>query len=201
MVPTAEPDVWLRRLAGRYEVDGAIAPAVPEEDDTASDENQEDGAGSTSPPSGFKPRGFRGKVDCVAIGSGPGVQCMLNIKWMEDAGVHPVPVSYLDPSMMLLGLDPQHREINMLLVDDHGLGEGGAGRIRGNTAAFFVPCTNARVDNMPEANCERITRFEARPDARLVHVWIDMRDTRNHDFYGPQIVMTFRRTTEEREGL
>jgi hypothetical protein len=203
MTPDAEPDAWLRRLAGRYEVDGAIAPAFTSED-VGSGDNQEEGESveeESVESSIFTPRGFRGKVDCVAIGSGPGVQCMLNIMWIEEVGPHgePVPVSYLDPSMMLLGLDPQRSEIKMLLVDNHGMVEGGAGRIGGNMAVFMVPCTNARVDNTPDANCERVTRFDAKPNSRLVHAWIDIRDTATHDLHGPQIVMTLRRAAEEKE--
>jgi hypothetical protein len=203
MVATAEPDVWLKRLVGRYEVDGAIAPVDTGE--VESDENQEGGEECSdgeicATPSLPRLTSIAGKIDCVAIGTGPGVQCVINIVWSEEwVGGKPVPVAYLDPSMMLFGLGPQHGEINMLLVDDHGLAEGGAGRIGGNTAVFMVPCTNARVENMPEATCERITRFEARPDARLVHAWIDIRDTRNHDFYGAQIVMTLRRIAEDKE--
>jgi hypothetical protein len=212
MTPDAEPHVWLRRLAGRYEVDGAITPATPPTPPGGSGDSgesqeggEEDGNANESQtlaPSIFDPRGFRGKVDCVAIGSGPGVQCVLNIMWIEDRALprgEPIPVSYLDPSMLLLGLDPLRGAINMFLVDDHGLGEGGWGRIGGNMAVFKVPCTNARVNNEVDIHCERITRFEARPDARVVHVWIDIQDTRDHMLYGPQIIMTLRRAAEETE--
>jgi hypothetical protein len=127
-VPDADMDVWLRRLVGNYKLDGA--------------------ANSFACPSACS--GVKGKVDCIAIGTGPGVQCVLNATWQEywDMRGNPTLVDYLDPSMMLFGVDPGRSAINMLLVNDKGLPEGGFGRIKGNTATFYSPCVNTPVHDI-----------------------------------------------------
>jgi hypothetical protein len=124
-LPNTDMDVWLRRLVGSYKLDGS--------------------AGSFGCPSACS--GVKGKVDCIAIGTGPGVQCILNATWQEYWTMtgQPQLLDYLDPSMMLLGLDPGRSAINMLLVNDKGLPEGGPGRIKGNTATFYSPCVNTPV--------------------------------------------------------
>ncbi len=162
--PPVEPDVWLRRLVGTYRFDGMIA-------------NHD--------------VGVKGKADCVAIGTGPGVQCVLNVTWqdiwmmdLQSARMVTVPggVSYLDPAMVLFGLDPGKQGINYLLVDNKGLPEGGVGRNSSDRAVFKTPCVDAPglFDSMatrnfgePYRTCDRIIRIEAKPDARIVYMWID----------------------------
>jgi hypothetical protein len=124
-LPNTDLNVWLRRLVGKYKLDGAANPfGCP---DNCS--------------------GVKGKVDCIAIGTGPGVQCILNATWQERWSFQgqPILLAYLDPSMMLMGLDPGISAINMLLVNDKGLPEGALGRIKGITASFYSPCVNMPV--------------------------------------------------------
>jgi hypothetical protein len=169
--PPTEMDVWLRRLVGRFQFDGLVhvvsmgdcAPLPPE--------------GSETPPpfvSACAP--VEGVADCIAIGTGPGVQCVLNVRWndlydvdFEGGSVTAAPgaVSYLNPSMALFGLDPGQASINYLLVDNKGLPEGGLGSNTGNQAKFETDCVNLDV------YCQRIIRIEAKPDARVLYKWID----------------------------
>jgi hypothetical protein len=67
-VPTPTPDVWLRRLVGNFKLDGAIKLGPCESGNCAA---------------------ITGKIDCIAVGDGPGVQCVINAKW-EIYSKHPL---------------------------------------------------------------------------------------------------------------
>lgn len=186
--PPTAADVWLRRLAGGYQVEGLVEVR---------------GKGGCPAYCG----GIKGKADCVAIGTGPGVQCVLNLAWTdiyetdyEAGGIFNVPggVSYLDPAMMLFGLDPGENAIRYLLVDNKGLPEGGPGSNAGNRATFRTTCVNAPAlfsamnpDGEPYRTCDRTIRFEAKPDASIVYLWIDI-DINDNNF--TSFMLSLRRT-------
>jgi hypothetical protein len=179
--PVTEPAAmaaWLRLLAGSYRVEGMV-------DFTE------------------RPIGVGGKADCKAVGTGPGIQCIFNITWPDEfevvqpgegdarAGIFNLPGgdSYLDPSMMLIGLEPARSALRYLLVDNKGLPEGGPGFIVGKTATFRTPCVNARpllqamnpdrlINQRPPETCARITRIETAPESRLVYlsIYIEIND-------------------------
>jgi hypothetical protein len=170
--PPTEMDVWLRRMVGRYTFDGLVhviaqgdcAPLPPQ---------------GSAPPPPFTPacQGVKGKGDCIGIGTGPGVQCVLNVMWQDMYDVNfeggtvsalPGAISYLDPAMALFGLDPGRASINYLLVDNKGLPEGGPGSSTGNRATFRTTCVNQAV------GCHRTIRIEAKQDSKLVYMWIDV---------------------------
>lgn len=165
---------WLLRLAGQYRVEGlALVLAAP-------------------------PVGIRGSGDCAPVGAGPGVHCIFNIHWTDQfeiimdpeqgpPGVYNVPggVSYLNPSMMLIGMEPVRRGLQFLLVDNKGLPEGGAAVIAGDRATLRAPCVNApslflamnperKFEGRFPQKCERIMRIDARPGSQVVHVAIDI---------------------------
>jgi hypothetical protein len=166
--PPTPMETWLVRLVGRYRVEGVIRSS----------------AGVES---------VKGMVDCVTIGAGPGVQCVLNVAWLDiflispppgnPAGVFNVPggVSFLNPAMALFGIDPGAAGINYLLVDNKGLAEGGLGSSTGNRGTFRAPCVNAPTlfnAMRPPAfgfyrTCETIIRIDARPDAGVLHLLMD----------------------------
>jgi hypothetical protein len=162
--PPAPMDVWLRRLVGKYEFDGMVEVVYYEDHRCAPlppDPNSQD-----APPP-FVPycSAIKGKGDCVGIGTGPGVQCVLNVSWedlyevisptsntdgsvnTDPVGVFNLPggVSNLNPAMSLFGMDPGKQGINLLLVDNKGLPEGTMGVITGNRATFKTPCVNSPV--------------------------------------------------------
>jgi hypothetical protein len=191
--PITEPAqvaAWLQRLTGRYKYDGMIQMAnvcveVPAE-------------GPPPPPSELC-QGIRGKSDCIAVGTGPGVQCILNVTWQdiyttdfENGTVNEVMVSYLDPAMELYGLQPGKLAMSRLIVNNKGIAEGGDGFIKGNTAVFSAPCANAAT-----VGCYRIVRVEAKAEARLLYVWFSMKI--EPEIETTYAVMTLRRVSAEEE--
>jgi len=159
--PSAVAD-WLRRLVGSYKLDGAIGDV-----------------------------GIKGKADCVAIGTGPGVQCIFNAIWQEkwDQMGRPILVDPLDPSMFLFGMDPSKATLNMLMVIDKGIASGGIGTLKGTVSggygtiikgvgaiqgdmgpvkgitASFKTCTQ-------EGYCEPSIVIEAKADANILYMWV-----------------------------
>lgn len=115
--------------------------------------------------------------DCISIGAGPGVQCVLALQWpemyeadFETATIEAIPgaIPYLDPAMAMFGIDRTNASLSYLLVDHKGLPEGGLGSNVGTRAVFVTPCVNEPV------SCRRTVRIEARPDANLHYMWIEV---------------------------
>jgi len=220
--PPTPPETWLPRLAGKYRFEGLIqvvargecAPLPP---DPATQDQM-----SEAPPEPYC-RSIKGTGDCVAVGKGPGVQCVLNVFWQDmyemvmqkseagsvDAsatGVFELPggVAYLDPSMALFGLDPGNGAINYMVVDNKGMPEGGTGRTTGNRATFRTGCVNAPTllnamkpeafnDRMP-GTCMRTIHLDARQDSKVVLVTMDI-DINDEVF--TRATMTMRRQVED----
>lgn len=181
--PPTEADVWQRRLVGRYRVEGMIQVLTPP--------TTESSGGDV-----MLEETVDGMADCVAVGAGPGVQCVLNIAWLDmfqiiypsaeggsdPTGVFNVPggVSYMNPSMALFGLDPGSDGMKYLLVDNKGLPEGGLGATTGNRGTFRTECVNAptlfnaMIPTMTYRTCDRILRIDARPDSSLVHLLMEI---------------------------
>jgi hypothetical protein len=196
--PVTEPaqvEEWLRRLVGRFKYDGMVqmgdcAP-VPSAN------------GGAPPPPTDLCQGITGKSDCITIGSGPGVQCVLNVTWrdiflvdFENGEAREIMVSYLDPAMELYGLEPGSLSISRLLVNNKGLAENGRGSIKGHIAKFKSPCVNTVVSRNAE-ECYRILRIEAKPDAKLLYAWFGIQlEPAAENTYA---VMTLRRVTPEEE--
>lgn len=183
---------WARRLAGHYRVDGSVFMLSRMFEFRAPDGEMREVE--------FGPRmiSARGAADCVAVGTGAGMQCIFNIGWLDEfetimdpeqgpVGVFNLPggVSYLNPSMMLVGLDPPRKGVSFLLVDAKGLPEGGSGSVAGDRLTLTSPCVNAPVlfarmnpaakfnDRLPQT-CERTMHIEARPDAGLLQLSIEI---------------------------
>jgi hypothetical protein len=225
--PPTPVDVWLRRLVGKYRFEGLVqvvargdcAPLPP--DPARQDQMSE------APPEPFC-RSIKGTGDCIAVGKGPGVQCVLNVFWQDmyemimlksepgaesvDAsptGVFELPagVAYLDPSMALFGLDPGSSSINYLLVDNKGMPEGGPGQTAGNRATFKTACVNApRLLNAmkPEEFNDRMPGTCARTihfDARQdSKVVLVTMDIDINDEVFTRATMTMRRQSHDEKG-
>jgi hypothetical protein len=194
ILPVTEPaqvSEWLQRLTGRFRYDGMIQMADCVQAPSA--------GGGPPPPPSDKCQGMKGKSDCVAVGAGPGVQCILNVTWQdiyevdfENGQVREIMVSYLDPAMELYGLEPARLAMNRLIVNNKGIAEGGPGHIKGNTATFRAPCANAE-----SVGCYRIVRIEAKPDAKLLYAWLSIQiEPEPENTYA---VMTLRRVAVEEE--
>jgi hypothetical protein len=151
----AEIGAWMNRLVGRFVIEGMINAG-------AGESNAE---GDSAGVDCAFCKAVKGTADCIRIGTGPGVQCMLDAKWEDmyevvqpitelpeprepippPAGAYELPggVSYLSPAMMLFGLDPGKGAIAHLVVNNKGLPEGGPGFVIGNRASFKTSCVNA----------------------------------------------------------
>lgn len=110
----AELEVWLRRLVGKYRVTSVVT--VPDLGIAETLNSQEE------------------LLDCIAVGDGPGVQCM----WGGGGADfdHDSPGG----SALLFGLDPDALRINFLWVNRRGLANGGLARLSGNTLSSRLGC-------------------------------------------------------------
>lgn len=136
--PPTEMHVWLRRLAGRFRYEGTLdrEPGSVPDPSLPANTAQVEGLG-----------------DCVTIGAGPGVHCVINLDWpppyprtlegvSPEAFVDPVFVANLDPAMILFGIDAGASQLAYLQVNQKGLAEPGTGVVVGNIARFEAPCVN-----------------------------------------------------------
>lgn len=211
---------WMRRLVGRYRIEGMVEVVYAYEgyDRHRCAPLPPDPSEVDDPPPPPEPycSNISGKADCIGVGTGPGVQCVFNIVWqdirevispgpdVEDAGMFELPgaAPNLAPSMAVFGLEPARAEIRYLLVDQKGLAEGGQGGIVGNRATLRTPCANAPTlflamkpaprgrPEGPPRKCERILRIDARSDAKVVNLMIDVEV--NGEVW-TRLVMTLRR--------
>jgi hypothetical protein len=217
---TAAMSEWLLRLADRYRVDGGGTITIPPADQSVKRATTEDsrvGRGSSEeedeePEFVYFP--VKGSGDCVTVGAGPGIQCIFNIHWDDQFEVNtdpdkgpigvfnlPAGVSYLNPSMMLAGLDPLRKGLQLLLVDNKGLPEGGSATIAGDRATLRATCVNGpamfldmnpskKYEKMPPTTCDRIMRIDAKPKGKVVHLSIDIEINRE---LVTQLQLTLRR--------
>jgi hypothetical protein len=118
-------DIWLRRLVGRFRWEGML--------DTKPQEAPEDMTDILS---------VQGMGDCVAVGQGPGVQCVLDVRWPDSWTLQggAVAVPNLTPAMSLYGIDAVRERFVYLQVDNKGLALGGPGSLHGATATLRAPC-------------------------------------------------------------
>jgi hypothetical protein len=102
-----EMEAWLRLLAGTFRIEGKRWNA---------------GGGGAQ---------VLGSADCFAIGSGPGVSCLISAVWdtNKDSGKQErtARASYfaVRPQVLLFGLDPGKMEIRLTHVDDLAVGMSG----------------------------------------------------------------------------
>lgn len=143
---------WLKRLVGQYRYQGYV-------------DVRAEGA----------PRGrqaVQGVSECIPFGLAPSVQCSINVVWPEvqgeDGAEVPGGVSNLSPAMIMYGLDPDHLGIHYLQVDSKGFTTSALGYLDGNTLNTTAPCADI------PGKCERVTRIEAQPDGKVIHMQIDI---------------------------
>jgi hypothetical protein len=206
VVEPAQMGEWLERLAGKYRIEGMVEVVL------SSPDYDRRRCGVPPPPPDEPDRpivaplceSIKGRADCIRIGTGPGVQCIIQAQWHDmyelingsepvEEGTNPPPPgmyrvpggeSYLGPSMLMIGMDPGKSGVNYLLVDNKGLPEGGLGSIAGNRATFRTPCVNGPVllNNMkPQqinyrvpTSCDREFRIDAKDGSSVVHMAFDV---------------------------
>lgn len=148
---------WLRRLLGRFTVEGYVD------------------LGGRGAPQDRLP--VRGLVDCEGFGYMPAVSCDLNIDWPTVKGENgeeiPGGVSTLAPAMIVYAFEVDWIALRYMLVDSKGTSDVGRDYLRGNTFAATSDCIGIAGD------CKRVMRVNARPDGKLVQMQIDiLRDSR-----------------------
>jgi hypothetical protein len=123
---------WLPRLAGRYRLAGLefllLPPRVP------------------PPP----PIAVRGKADCVLVGSGPGVQCVIHVEWESPRLWSGAWLSNNSPTIILYGLDPLAARIRYLQVNNSSIAQQGEAVLTGDTLRFHEDLVNQGSNNSPD---------------------------------------------------
>jgi len=168
-------DVWLRRLEGRFRIEGVSYVDGQEQDSKVA----------------------RGMEDCIGIGPGAGMQCVINVLWDEEWGadgqVAEAGVSSLAPAMIEYGLDPVASRIRSLQVDNQSLAEPGEGTLKGDTLKSSTRCANTPAS----ALCQRVTRIYAPAEGSSIQLTIDVE--RNYDRVST-LMLSLRRISPGEEG-
>jgi len=164
--PTME--AWLTRLAGQFKYEGMVNPYSP------------------------APRGVSGRSDCIRIGSGPGVQCILEVKWPErwSIGAPVPPHPDLNPAMVLFGFEPGRARLHYLQVNNKGIAQGGAGVLKGSTATLLT--------DPPRYGTVGVSRIYAPPHGRYIQIWVSARGPQGEGL--PNLVFYLRRITPDETG-
>jgi hypothetical protein len=129
--------IWLQRLGGRFRIEGTL-----------------DRGGGRLPVAGM--------TDCVSVGQGPGMNCMIRLN-------APNIDTNLNPGAFIPGIDLETPTVRYTSVDDTGVGVGATGSLWGDTAVFHTPCksSSARI-------CTSTTRITAEPDSDSVRLRIEI---------------------------
>lgn len=159
-----EMAAWLPRLVGRFKYEGVA--------DLRSE------AERLAPPDTTRPmrvKSATGKGDCVAIGNGPGVQCVMHVLWDEEWGPSGEPVeggvSFLGPAATLYGFDPIAAEVRYLMLNTSGVAESEVGILRGDRTNWTF---ETHCESDPSARCRRMIRIAAPLDGKFVQLSIDL---------------------------
>jgi len=161
---------WLPRIVGRFRYEGMVdfntEPADP------------GGAASDPPPDPLKMKSARGLGDCIRIGTGPGVQCVLNVTWPEEWDPHGQPVEggdqFLKPALVLYGLDPNAAVLRYLQLDAGGLVQDGPAPLQGDTVSWTYTTTCVQSGNGVQPSCRRTTRIYAPAGGKTVQTSIEI---------------------------
>lgn len=153
-------DAWLKKLPGRYRIESLVV--------------------SLSFPG--PPVGYSGMADCISVGNGAGVQCLV--------AIHGADILHL----LLLGRNPDDLKVHVLEVDEKGIGEARSAPLRGSTSQ-----SRAKVPNSPAARpvIQVVKRIYISPDGE------DIRFTTERELdYTPteQRIMHFYRIVDSPAG-
>jgi hypothetical protein len=146
-------DNWLRKLIGRYHID-VLVMRLP--------------AGAST--------GYSGMADCIGVGNGSGVQCLIAIDRV--------------PHLFLFGRNPDDMKIHYMEVDEKGIGQAESGPLRGSAMQL-----RNKVPNTPAARprWEYVKRFHISPDGEDIRFSIEL----EMDYEPMQLrTMHFRRVVE-----
>lgn len=162
-------DAWMRRRVGRFKVEGFIITLQTGE-----------------------ATGVSGLADCVAIGDGPGVECVTGLDMGIDQG-EDLRTGGREPSIALYGRDPIELKIHFLNVNARGIVEAGVGILKGNTLRHRNRIANTNAIPVRE----RVTWTYAPPDSDEIHI---TSDTETNYEAMVRLDMFLTRITPEEEG-
>jgi len=131
---------WLRRLTGRFRYVGVdevpTAACIQIKPKGRPAEPMKCQAG--------RPRDAEGVWDCVNIGKGSGVHCVIGSTAQRRDPTKP----NLDgPTMILLGIDPDIPAIRYMQLNEDGIAAEYLGHLRGNAVIFNAPCIPPEGNN------------------------------------------------------
>ncbi len=124
-----------------------------------------------------------GKVDCIRIGDGAGVQCVLYVTWPEqwttdfmnprrppgspvDGGV-----PFLGPCAILFGFNPQTLQVRYLMLTTDGIAESETGTLNGNTLQFHFE-THCESDT--NQRCRKVMGLYIPPEGTHITMTVDI---------------------------
>jgi len=157
---TRDLQAWLKLLVGKYTYEGYVDLC---------------GKGNVADM-----RPVTGGSDCIASGSGPNVQCTVNVRWPEAKGENGEPVlsgvSSLLPAFVIYALEnryiPEKRvdELRLMFtqVDNKGVAEWASGDLEDDTFTSREPCVGIA------GGCQKTTRITATPDSNEVSMQVDV---------------------------
>jgi hypothetical protein len=173
---TRDMQAWLRRLEGLFKFEGmadyngdmpSSAGAASSGSDGAYDEG--------TPIDPLKLKSVSGKGDCVFVGAGPGIHCVINVEWTAEWGALGDPVDggapFLAPATRLYGFDPEASVIRYMTLDSDGLTELEAAALKGNTLTLKY---ETRCESDTSVRCRRVTKLYAPSSSNRVQMTIDI---------------------------
>jgi hypothetical protein len=158
-------DAWLRKLAGRYRIEGTaetpgvVTPSIP---------NAAGVMVAQQPIPTILKGKVLGLVDCDTIGEGPGLHCVMNATWdvididITDLGGRPTiseQMKTFTPAMLDIGLNRDPPGIRALLVTDDTVSHMWAGKLDSNTLVADrlndckVPTLDYVGSELPDYRC------------------------------------------------
>lgn len=162
----AELDTWLRRLPGRFSIEGEIERVMVVSP-----------AGPGSEVRVPRTRDVTGIADCREIGEGVGLHCILNATWpsvdnrpaMLPTGRIPTlpPSEMLEtmrPAVLVLGLDQEQPGIRAMMVNADSLSHTWVGPLRESTARAN------RVNRCLSQRCLQPLEIIAAPDSEDIAI-------------------------------
>jgi hypothetical protein len=160
-VETPDMGVWVKRLLGRFQLDGVIHHVDYVDPDR----------GGPQLVYNEWTQSMGGKADCIEFAITPGIQCVINLVWPEvwnemtgKAGLGGVPD--MTPAMVLAGIDPDVKKLRFLMVSSRGFGYPGRAELKGDTAITRPSC----VDLPGVQRCEQKVQVTAGTDGKAFQV-------------------------------
>lgn len=175
---TAELEVFLRRLSGRFRIDGEITSSAPVALRTGVPEIPV----VTMP--GTRTGAVTGIADCIAIGDGVGVNCIFSASWpiIDNRMRMPFPAgSRLDllanhslaaseqlqtmrPAVLVIGLTADPLRVRAMMVTADTLSYNWSGKLEGDSAKLKAPIPSCFF----VVRCYLALEILARPDSEVV---------------------------------